>query len=129
MGLDFKITYKVIDQATPMPRWSYSGFHRFRRELATLIGIEDLDQMQGFHPVGFGIEWPDPRVEPLVHLLSHSDCDGVLSSEQCAAVAPRLRALLGSIDDGYDREMAERLAAAMERVARLGDRAAELVFC
>lgn len=129
MGLDFKITYKVSERGAAMPHWSYSGFHRFRKELAVLVGIEDLEKMRGFVAGGVGAEFPDPAVEPLTYLLEHSDCDGTLNAEQCAAVAPRLRSLLGGIKDGYDREMAERLAAAMERVAELKDNAGELVFC
>lgn len=69
---------------------SYSAFNRWRTKIADLIGIR-LDDMRGF---GGHVEWPSADTEPLVHLLNHSDCDGSIESQYCAAIADRLESLL-----------------------------------
>ena len=100
-------------------RWSYSGFMRFRRRLAALIGL-DLDQMYGF---GGERSWA-LIVDPIAGLLNHSDCEGILTPAQCREIAPRLRVLaaaLGDDDFGYDRDQALVLAAGMERAADEGE--------
>lgn len=87
MGLDIVPLVRDSEQRVS---FSYTGFGEFRRRLAAHIGIE-LDAMDGF---GGTQEWPDPKDEPLVHLLNHSDCDGSLKYEACSALAPRLRELV-----------------------------------
>lgn len=69
---------------------AYSEFMRYRTTLAALVGI-NLESMRGF---GGSQEWPSADAEPLVHLLNHSDCDGVIEWQHCAALANRLEALL-----------------------------------
>lgn len=121
MGLDFAL--EGIDM--PMPRWSYSGFNHFRRSLAKHIGIT-LDDMQGF---GGEEDWSPHRDDPLTLLLDHSDCDGELSPEECAKIAPRLRQVVQEIDWGpypYDLEHGLLLADVMEKAAKLGK---PLIFC
>ena len=76
---------------------AYSEFHRWRKQLASQIGI-NLDDMQGFG--GSGKPWPSADQEPLVHLLNHSDCDGVIAHEHCLAIADRLTALLPGLPPG-----------------------------
>lgn len=134
MGLDFAIA-KTLDRDEEgclasrveydqdrRVRWSYSGFHRFRQIIASLSGI-DLDSMIGF---GGDKEWPHSAAVPMVHLLHHSDCDGELTWEQCAAVAMELRDLLPRIEDAWDRVAAGKLADMMDFAAR---ERAFLVFC
>jgi hypothetical protein len=98
-------------------QWSYSGFMAFRERLAAEEEFNLLD-MEGFcrhHP---GTPWrsdtarrdarPIPWTEvksPLVPLLSHSDCDGVLLPYECEKMLPRLReirAAWSTRTDGYD---------------------------
>jgi hypothetical protein len=101
MGLDFNLT---------KAHWSYSGFNNFRRRIASIIGIE-LDNMVGF---GGKISWDtiDDNIKPL---LSHSDCDGELSPEDCKIVEPRLRELVKYWDDtDYDKIQALRLVSGMK---------------
>lgn len=113
MGLDF---------SHGEAHWSYSGFHRFRVELAAAIGV-DLDQMQGF---GGEISWENVN-NPIIPLLNHSDCDGELSPEECRQIAPKLKEIVSNWpEDDYDRRQAERLAEAMETCANEGD---ALEFC
>ena len=105
------------------PSWSYSGFDDFRQRLAREIGIE-LNEMEHF---GGARPWSDV-VSDIVPLLNHSDCDGELSPEDCARVAPALRRLIARWAErgDYDREMGERLAGMMEIA---GARGLRLIFC
>ena len=95
MGLDFNAR---ISRDVGWPRWSYNGFHRFRSKLAEAIGVK-LDDMQGF---GGPEPWTSVD-DPIVALLDHSDCDGDLTVEACKAVAPRLREIVETFENGYDR--------------------------
>ena len=101
-------------------RWGYIGFHHFRKKLASVIGIE-LDLMPGFDSDS-KLEWPDPEEEPLVYLLNHSDCDGDLTPEQCAVVAPRLKELVKQFpNDDSDREKGLDLSEGMALAAESGE--------
>jgi hypothetical protein len=103
--------------------WSYSGFNRFRTKLAKEIGI-DLYKMEGFIELGvvkpFSISWKLVN-DPIVPLLNHSDCEGCLTPDECAQVAPRLRDLIqnwpndieNNIDESYDTHMALKLIEGM----------------
>jgi len=113
--------------------WSYSGFNDFRRRLARDIGF-DLNEMMGFSK---GFHWQDGYApgtrpwseidDPIVPLLNHSDCEGELSPQECAQVAPRLRELVTPWPEhDYDRHNALVLAEAMGRCACDGE---ALVFC
>lgn len=75
--------------------------------------------------------------DPIVPLLHHSDCDGHLTPEECAQVAPRLREIVtvwpdrvqsyveldgvgkvpGPWFDNYDKVQALRLVEGMEKAA------------
>lgn len=109
--------------------WSYSGFHSFRRRLAGAVAIE-LMKMEGFSENGNGNSWK-AIVDPIVDLLHHSDCDGILTPEQCKKIAPRLRQIVECWDDtridiGYDKRQALELAEGMEKAASLNE---NLIFC
>lgn len=124
--------------------WSYSGFNRFRVRLAAEAGIalnctegfaysyirqttyeevniyggDVLDRnfmdLIGIQPV---IKW-DKVKDDIVPLLNHSDCDGILTSEECRKVAPRLRELVKDWpDNDYDKQKALELADGMELAA------------
>ncbi len=123
MGLDFSHTEA---------HWSYGGFGRFREALAEHEGFK-LNEMHGFcapwrgdgpeaHP---NRSW-DEIASPLKPLLNHSDCDGDLSPEECAQIAPRLREVVDAIwpegGDGYDREHGLLLAEGLELAASEGER-------
>lgn len=119
MGLDF--THSEA-------HWAYSGFNRFRTELAKHEGI-DLNAMEGFglmwrmygegeHPA---LSW-DTIDTPLKPLLNHSDCDGELTPEECAQIAPRLREAIDALwpesssdwPSGHDRVNGLLLAEGLE---------------
>lgn len=101
--------------------WSYGGFNRFRQRLAEKVGLE----------------WPEARAfiscspaareednarwqklqsldDPIRDLLCHSDCDGELSPEQCATIAPRLKELVADWDaNDFDKMQADLLVQGM----------------
>jgi hypothetical protein len=61
--------------------------------------------------------------DPIVLLLDHPDNGGVLSPEECRAIAPRLRELVAlwpdnlTIELDYDKRQALNLAAGMQEEA------------
>ncbi|MFI0980934.1 hypothetical protein ACH4SP_28500 [Streptomyces sp. NPDC021093] len=79
------------DVASPDISWSYTGFSMFRNWLAQAEGFT-LAEMEGFdgdRPWGS----VSTTLEPL---LDHQDDDGPdLTPAQCAAMLPRLVAILG----------------------------------
>lgn len=94
MGLDLRAGREDGRRGSdPWPQWSYAGFNVFRERLARHIGI-DLSTMKGFGGEG---DW-DSVQSPLRHLLDHSDCQGDLSVEQAAELAPALEEALAEID-------------------------------
>lgn len=107
-------------------QWSYTGFNAFRARLAREEGL-DLHLMHGF---GGDMPW-DETVTPLRPLLDHSDCDGDLSPEECAQIAPRLTEICQSwenVEFGddpqlyYDRSNGLLLAEEMRRAVTAGER-------
>jgi hypothetical protein len=123
MGLDLRVGREEGRLPNdPWPQWSYMGFGQFRRRLAQHIGI-DLDQMRGFGGEG---DW-DTVPSPLRHLLDHSDCNGELTPDQAAELAPALRQALEVIgrdadpDDlawDYDRRAGAELVQLLELCAK-----------
>jgi hypothetical protein len=143
------------------PRWAYSGFMRFRERIAKTIDVDlammenfyDEFRVRSRYfsePVGGLVgddykrqvkeakrrwesearEWSEIDSD-LVPLLNHSDCDGDLSPEDCARVAPALRAALAEMAlDGHlpdhDVESGGMLAAMMDYCAQYNRR---LAFC
>ena len=65
---------------------SYSTFHTWRRQLASLVGI-DLEQMQGF---GGTRPWTDLEPDILHVLLAHDDNGGPIAARHCGPLADRL---------------------------------------
>ena len=68
----------------------YSTFNSFRTEVAKLVGIT-LSHMQGF---GGFVEFSSNEEEPLNILLSHSDCDGVITHQETLPLANRMQEIL-----------------------------------
>lgn len=102
--------------------WSYSGFNTFRTKLAKEIGM-DLASMEGF---GGKTPWTDFE-DPILPLLDHSDCDGVLTPDECALVYLRLLELVENWDkDDWHRTEAIELAQGMKNAYEFNE---DLVFC
>lgn len=103
--------------------WTYSGFGRFRRQLASAAGIH-LENMIGY---GGQQQWDDADV--LTVLLHHSDCDGHIEPFHGVALAARIRHLVADWDDDdldADKHNAMLLAEGLTRAACDGQR---LEFC
>jgi hypothetical protein len=125
MGLDFCWEGDDTIDSNETAYWSYLGFHRFRKRLAEEIGV-DLDKMEGFGENEDGaVPWSITD-DPIVPLLDHSDCDGELTPDLCAEIAPRLRELVANWPDDYDKRNAILLADSMDTCARLD---VSLEFC
>ena len=69
---------------------SYSSFNQWRRAVAAAAGI-DLSSLRGY---GGREDWPEEKDEPLVAILSHSDCDGSLLWKSLIRLAARLESLI-----------------------------------
>lgn len=93
-------------------RWSYSWFNRFRVRLAEEIGIilplmewfrtEEYDKMLNLKDMYFIPKTPlkrDNIQDNIVPLLNHSDCDWILSPEDCKKIYPRLKELIKNWDE------------------------------
>jgi hypothetical protein len=78
------------DVASPDISWSYHGFSLFREWLARIEGFT-LPEMAGF---GGKRAWSSITTT-LAPLLDHPDDDGELAPAQCAAMLPRLEAIVG----------------------------------
>lgn len=88
----------------------YSAFHRWRRRIAEVAGLGDLDHYEGFEEIlsikMLGKHEGEPRKfdegHPLTPLLSHSDSDGVIPAVVCTSIADALEALLPVLE-GFAR--------------------------
>ena len=96
---------------------AYSAFLRWRHTLAEAAGYkireatpeERANHIYGpsvdirwdmFEPENYQGEWGFvPGDDPLLYLLVHSDCDGVIHPEQGIHIARRLEQLLPLLDD------------------------------
>jgi hypothetical protein len=99
-----------IDFSHGNAHWAYSGFNRFRAQLAEQIGMK-LKDMEGFDGT---TAWKDFE-DDIIPLLNHSDCDGHLTISECKKIAPRLKELIKDWDDiNSDKSRAEELIIGME---------------
>ncbi|MFC4035277.1 hypothetical protein ACFO3J_27960 [Streptomyces polygonati] len=78
------------DTSSPDAAWSFSGFSVFRRQPAQAEGFS-LSEMRGF---GGERPWSDvsTSLEPLLDRAD--DGGGELSPHECAAILPRLEAIV-----------------------------------
>lgn len=93
---------------------AYSAFSRWRDQLARTAGYEIAKVDTGtFGPrdtilIDWGHiaeknymgEWDETPADPLIVLIAHSDCDGVIHPEQAAPLADRLAELLPLLPEG-----------------------------
>jgi hypothetical protein len=116
------------DVESPDISWSYTGFHMFREWLAQAEGFT-LTEMHGF---GGDRQWCSVSTT-LVPLLNHPDNDGPdLAPAQCAAMLPRLEAILEQCqpDDG-DPVLGRRIEDVSQLITVLRlcvDKDVELLF-
>ena len=113
MGLDFKGSDVSF---------SYGGFHRFRRRVASSAGIM-LDKMEGYTGTN-PIPWSTVN-DDLKYLLDHSDCDGQISAICCGKIAKRLEEIIvtwnfpvSDIEANWHLENARTLVKDMKALAK-----------
>lgn len=116
---------------------AYSAFMRFRLELCKAAGYklvddpEDVKLRLSFPTLGpprqmpaiwYEHEWPDERYmgewgnevpeDPLVVLIVHADCDGIIPAKWCLPLAKRLQGLAERMpDEGAGHMPSARKAA------------------
>jgi hypothetical protein len=89
---------------------AYSAFYRWRNTLAEAAGYKFVKHDNGhtiaalpwdqFTEENLQGEWSYmPGDDPLIWLIAHSDCDGVIHPEQGELIAGRLEQLLPLLDD------------------------------
>ncbi|MFE6701265.1 hypothetical protein [Streptomyces sp. NPDC057718] len=116
------------DVESPDISWSYTGFNMFREWLAQAEGFT-LAQMDGF---GGDRQWSGVATT-LAPLLHHPDDDGPdLTPAQCAAMLPRLEAILCQRPfDDSDPVLRRRIEDVSQLVTVLRccvDKEVELIF-
>lgn len=103
--------------------WSgpYSAFHRWRRRIAEIAGLGDLNHYEGFEFSFLAGDHAEPlerkkfdESHPLTPLLSHSDCDGEIASKDCTGIADALEALLPVLEGFAKHEQDARVRIANE---------------
>jgi hypothetical protein len=72
---------------------AYSAFARWRKEIASKIGI-NLDLMEGFTDDDKYITWASLKYRPVHEVLSHSDCDGYINWSKLEKIAKDLESIL-----------------------------------
>lgn len=102
MGL--KVSHGAFDA-------SYSAFNRFRRFILTSIGgsypphkQKGLDNDRWYW--GTDMLFSNETHKGLKEFLSHSDCDGEISSEMCKIVADELESILPYVQALEEKEPA-----------------------
>lgn len=111
---------------------SYIGaFIGTKQSFCKTVDVYDSSIESNKHPAGYigsqpVISW-DKVKDDIVPLLNHSDCDGILTPDECRKVAPRLRELVANwLDDDRDKINALLLAEGMEKAASKNE---NLEFC
>ncbi|MFF4867493.1 hypothetical protein ACFY3J_38820 [Streptomyces sp. NPDC001231] len=115
------------DVTSPDVSWSYTGFNMFREWLAHAEGFA-LAEMNGF---GGDHTWSSISTT-LVPLFDHPDDDGSLTPAQCAAMLPRLEAIIDQLQhEVSDPVLQRRVDDARQLVTVMKyclDKDVELIF-
>lgn len=91
---------------------AYSAFSRWRNKLAEVAGYEiaKIDGQYGLRETilidwghiaekNYYGEWDETPADPLILLIAHSDCDGVIHPEHARLLADRLEELIHLLPD------------------------------
>ena len=79
---------------------AYTAFHRWRAELMRIAHDRDIMSMRHY---GGTVPWSALGNDPLIVLLDHSDCDGIIEAKDCEPLAKRLEELLPLLPKEDDR--------------------------
>lgn len=75
---------------------AYSSFNRFRYWLAEKIGV-DLNEYIGYSENG--TKYLSSIDHDIMPLLNHSDCEGILTVQECILVSSGIEKILSSISE------------------------------
>jgi hypothetical protein len=95
---------------------AYSAFSRWRQKLAAVAGyaiwpvkwddgtVMDTVMLDWGHLPDNALngEWPETPTDPLIVLIAHSDCEGVIHPQQAGPLADRLAELLPLLPEEND---------------------------
>ena len=126
----------------------YIRFHMWRKAVAEAAGLPPLELMEGFYvPLAstsggvtlyhgihtnreqgylqhlderLPIKWECLKPSPLHTLLSHSDCDGEIASEDCAPIADELEKLIPLLAEDFGR-LAKKFVAGLREASSLNE--------
>ena len=96
-------------------RWSYTGFHRFRKRVAQSLGLT-LEIDSDFNWVTQDwIKWD----KDWLLFLTHSDCSGIFTFSQCGRISEKLKLVIDTwqpkdLQESYDIEHGMKLVEAMQ---------------
>jgi hypothetical protein len=90
-----ELTFMGLDTSHNCWHGPYSAFMRWRKAVAAAAGIPDLEA----HWTKLIDPTYDQPKRPLMILLNHSDCDGVIESKDCGPLADDLESILNKLDD------------------------------
>lgn len=124
---------------------AYSAFSRWRDKLAEVAGYGMQDptpeeqangfsrqyvalEWSGIEEKNFQGEWTRTPSDPLIVLIAHSDCDGVIHPAQAGPLANRLEELLPLLPDesggghiGRWRDKTQQFIDGLRMASRLGE--------
>jgi len=123
---------------------AYGAFARWRNELARAAGYKITEPRIGqpgyelpwemFEDKNYQGEWNSPPGDdPLLYLLVHSDCDGVIHPAQGVHIAARLEQLLPDLDDsksaGHITSMKGKTRQFIDGLRAAANSGEDVVFC
>lgn len=135
MGIDFRVAGLELPREI-CPSWAYSGFMAFRDRVLQYFGTS-ADELYRRPENAISTTDPQPTEGPwtrvpadLFPFINHSDCDGVLTPDECRRVSAWLWRVVDSwpdtIETQYDRQMGLRLVSLM-LICSISERTLE--FC
>ena len=132
MGLSFGV--KKVELVGV--HFSYSGFNEFRHRIARSCGFPDVysGTENDFYSSG---RWKEMNENhPMFPLLSHSDCEGDMNSEDCGKVGYHLKTLVevwkAKLVKKYDHNLEHHIGKAEELsrvMIQCNENDETLVFC
>lgn len=117
---------------------SYSGFSSFREQIAKTLNLVDEDGRyyptlfsevdDSTYPLRQEVEqitdyqgnWDEPAPDPILYLLAHSDCDGIIRNEHLGPLIKRLEDVL-AVEQEPDPLQEREQERFLERVQRFID--------
>jgi hypothetical protein len=93
---------------------AYGAFNRWRDHVAEAAGYAVVDRgvqidWDDYVSANYAGEWNRIPADPLIFLIVHSDCDGVIHPAQAGPLADRLEELLPKVNESDARGHISRL--------------------